>query len=149
MLSRGVYFVASPAAPPKTAMSHYHVVVWIDHREAHVIHFNPDDVQASILHPKSKHQHLHHRDGVVGPGNAPEDHAYYQAVTDALKDAGEILIVGPSNAKLTLFKHLQAHAPAIAARVVSVESVDHPSDGQLLKYARQHFAADDRMRSQT
>jgi hypothetical protein len=27
--------------------------------------------------------------------------------------------------------------------------VDHPTDGQLLKFARRHFEADDRMRSQT
>jgi stalled ribosome rescue protein Dom34 len=93
--------------------------------------------------------HLHHKQSVVGSGRLPENHAYYQAVADAIKDAGEILIVGPSTAKLELFKHLQAHAPTIAARVVSVETVDHPTDSQLLKFARRHFAADDRMRSQT
>ena len=130
-------------------MSHYHFVVWIDHREAHVIQFNPDDAEASVVHPKSKHEHLHHKHGVVGSGRAPENHAYYQAVTDAIKDAGEILIVGPSTAKLEFFKRLQTHAPAIAARVVSVETVDHPTDGELLKFARRHFVADDRMRSQT
>jgi stalled ribosome rescue protein Dom34 len=128
-------------------MSHYYCIVWIDHREAHVIHFNPDDAEASIVHPASKHQHLHHKHGVVGSGKAPEDHAYYQAVADAIRDAGEILIVGPSTAKLAFFKHLLAHAPAIAARVVSVETVDHPTDGQLLKFARHHFVADDRTRS--
>src|ERR1700682_5741667 len=110
-------------------MSHYHCVVWIDHRAADVIHLNP------------KH-------GVIGPGKAPPDHAYYQEVADAIKDAGEILIVGPSTAKLELFKHLQTHAPTIAARVVSVETVDHPSDRALLKFARRHFVADDRMRPQ-
>jgi len=130
-------------------MSHYHCVVWIDHREAHVIQFNPEDAEASIIHPKSKHEHLHHRQGTIGSGRAPEDHAYYQAVADGIKDAGEILIVGPSNAKLELFKHLHAHAPAIAARVVSVETVDHPTDGQLLKFARRHFAGEDRMLSQS
>jgi stalled ribosome rescue protein Dom34 len=131
-------------------MSHYHCVVWIDHKEAHVIQFNPDDAEKSIIHPKSRHKtHLHHKDGVIGPGKAPPDPKYYQEVADAIKDAGEILIVGPSTAKLELFKHLQQHAPAIAARVVSVETVDHPTDGQLLKFARRHFEADDRMRSQT
>jgi len=128
---------------------HFHCVVWIDHREAHVIEFNPDDAETSGIHPKSRHEHLHHKQRAVGSGNAPEDHAYYQAVADAIKDAGEILIVGPSAAKLVFFKHLQAHDPAIAARVVSVETVDHPTDGQLLKFARHHFVSDDRMRSQT
>jgi stalled ribosome rescue protein Dom34 len=130
-------------------MRHYHFVVWIDHREAHVIQFNPDDAEASVVHPKSKHEHLHHKHGVVGSGRAPENHAYYQAIADAIKDAGEILIVGPSTAKLEFFKHLQTHASAVAARVVSVETVDHPTDGELLKFARRHFAADGRMRSQT
>lgn len=130
-------------------MSHYHCVVWIDHREAHVIEFNPNDAEASVIHPKSKHEHLHHKQGVVGSGKAPQDHAYYQAVCNAIRDAGEILIVGPSTAKIELFKHMQAHAPAVAARVVSLETVDHPTDGELLKFARRHFDADDRMRSQT
>jgi hypothetical protein len=102
-----------------------------------------------LIHPKSKHEHLHHKQGVVGSGKAPQDHAYYQAVCNAIRDAGEILIVGPSTAKIELFKHMQAHAPAVAARVVSLETVDHPTDGELLKFARRHFDADDRMRSQT
>ena len=75
-------------------MSHYHCVVWIDHREAHVIHFNPDDAEESIIHPKSKHKaHLHHKEGVIGSGKTPPDDKYNQEVADAIKDAGEILIV--------------------------------------------------------
>ena len=130
-------------------MSHFHFVVWIDHREAHIIEFNPDEAEASVVHPKSRHEHLHHKQGAVGSGRSPDDHAYHEAVAAAIKDAGEILIVGPSTAKLQLRKYLQAHAPAIAARIVAVETVDHPTDGELLKYARQHFKVDDRMRSQS
>ena len=127
-------------------MSHYHCVVWIDHKEAHVIQFNPDDAEASIVHPKSKHEHLHYKHGAVGPGRTPENHAYYQAVAGAIKDAGEILIVGPSSAKLALVKHLHKHDPAVADKVVGVETLDHPTDGQLLAYARHYFVAADRMR---
>ena len=129
-------------------MSHYHCVVWIDHREAHVIQFNPDAADESVIHTKSKHVHLHHKEHEVGSGNVPEDHKYYQAVADAIKDAHEILIVGPASAKDEFFKHLEAHAPQTAARVVAVETVDHPSDGELLKFARKHFVAVDRMRPQ-
>ncbi|MEO8508894.1 MAG: translational machinery protein [Betaproteobacteria bacterium] len=129
-------------------MSHFHCVVWIDHHEAHVIEFSPTDAEKSVLHPKSRHEQVHHKQGAIGSGKTPEDQAYYHAVENAIKDAGEILIVGPAMAKLQLFKHLQSHAPAIAARVVSVETVDHPSDGELLKFARRHFEAIDRMRPQ-
>src|SRR5579862_5258480 len=75
-------YTSRPTLHGKT-MSHYHCVVWIDHREAHVIEFNPDEAEASVIHPKSKHEHLHHKRGAVGSGNAPEDHAYYQSVADA------------------------------------------------------------------
>jgi hypothetical protein len=34
----------------------------------------------------------------------------------------------------------------MSARVVGVETVDHPSDGQLLAHARQYFQAADQMR---
>ena len=38
------------------------------------------------------------------------------------------------------------HDPVIAGKVVGIESVDHPSDGQLLAYARHYFVKIDRMR---
>lgn len=30
---------------------HYHAVIWIDHREARVFHFNPTEVEKLTLHP--------------------------------------------------------------------------------------------------
>ncbi|MFI4903741.1 MAG: translational machinery protein [Burkholderiales bacterium] len=129
-------------------MSHYHCVVWIDHREAHVIEFSAEDAERGVVRTKSRHEHLHHKEGAIGSGKRPENRKYYEAVAAAIRDAGEVLIVGPANAKLEFYKYLQAHAPAIAERVVSIETVDHPTDGELLKYARRHFVADDRMRPQ-
>ena len=71
----------------------------------------------------------------------PDDPGYYHEVVEALADAQEILVVGPAQAKLQLIKHMQAHDPATAARVVGVETVDHPSDGQVVAYARKYFDA--------
>lgn len=132
-------------------MSHYHAVVWIDHREAHVMHISPDDIQSSIVHPAKPHQHLHNKrgadkGGVVGAGRAPEDQNFYHEVVEALKGAQEILIVGPASAKLNLVKHIQSHDQQIVDKVIGVETVDHPSDEQLVVYARKYFVAADRMR---
>ena len=30
---------------------YFHAVIWIDHREARVFHFNPTDIEKLILHP--------------------------------------------------------------------------------------------------
>jgi len=128
-------------------MSHYHAVVWLDHSEAHVMHISPDDVEKSVVHPAKPHTHLHARSGTVGSGRQIEDKAYYHAIADALKGAQEILVVGPAQAKLQLIKHIHAHHHAMADLVVGVETVDHPTDGQLVAYARKYFLARDQMLS--
>ena len=126
-------------------MSHFHAVVWLDHSEAHVMHISPDDVEKSVIQPSKPHRHLH--SSTVGTGRQAENKAYYHAVVQALKGAQEILVVGPAQAKLQLIKHLHAHDHSMADKVVGVETVDHPSDGQLVAYARKYFVAKDRMLS--
>lgn len=126
-------------------MSHYHAAVWIDHQQAHVMHISPDDVEKSIVHPAKPHQHLHHHAGTLGAGRAPEDQAFYHQIAQALAGAQEILVVGPAQAKLQLIKHLHAHDAAIADKVIGVETVDHPTDAQIVAYARSYFVARDAM----
>lgn len=131
-------------------MSHFHAVVWLDHAQAHVMHISPDDVEKSVVKPAHPHKHLHHKRGAsadtsVGSGHAAEDQHYYHAIIEALAGAKEILIVGPGQAKLKLLKHAQAHDPAVGQLIVGIETVDHPTDGQLVAYARKYFVAKDKM----
>jgi stalled ribosome rescue protein Dom34 len=131
-------------------MSHYHAVVWIDHAEAHVMHISPDDVESSIVRPVKGHHKLHHKRGMdksgsVGSGRTQEDQNFYHEVVEALKGAREILVVGPANAKLNLIKHIHNHDQHMSDKVIGVESIDHPTDPQLVAYARKYFTAADRM----
>jgi stalled ribosome rescue protein Dom34 len=127
-------------------MQSKHVVVWLDHTEAHIIHFNRDDAEANHLKSAGK-QHLHVKaSGSGGSGRAAEDRNYLDGVVDAVKDAEAILIVGPGFEKLALVKHMLKHHHLTAEKVVAVESSDHPSDGQLLAHARKYFVGSDRMR---
>lgn len=128
-------------------MSHYHAVVWLDHSEAHVMHISPDDVEKSVVHPTKPHGRLHAKSGTVGAGRQAEDKSYYQAIIEALKGAQEILVVGPAQAKLQLIKQIHAYGNDMADKVIGVETVDHPSDGQLIAFARKYFIAKDRMLS--
>jgi stalled ribosome rescue protein Dom34 len=127
-------------------MSHYHAVVWIDHREAKVFHFNPNDVQKLVLHPDHPTKHLHHKAMSIGSGNAAEDQNFLHAVAESIADAGAVLITGPANAKTELVKHIDQHDPKLMKIIAGVETVDHPSDAQLVAHARHYLAAADRMR---
>ena len=124
---------------------HFHAVVWIDHRESRVFHFSPTDIDRLTLHPDDPTRHIHHKANSIGSGHAAVDHEFLQAVAEAIADAGEVLITGPANAKTDLVKHIQQYDPKAMPAIVGVETVDHPSDGQLVAFARKYFKAADRM----
>jgi hypothetical protein len=124
---------------------HYHAVIWIDHREARVFHFSPTDVETLILHPDNPTRHIHHKANSIGSGKAPADHGYLQAVAESVADAGAVLITGPANAKTELVEHIRLHDPQLTKVIAGVEAVDHPSDAQLIAYARKYLMATDRM----
>ena len=126
-------------------MSLDHAVIWIDHQEAHVIHFNAEDSDSEVIRTRSTHSHLHHKSGATGSGHATTDKTYLHAVAEAVADAREILIVGPGSAKLELLRHAEKHDPKVSQKIVGVETVDHPTDRQLLAYARKYFLRVDKM----
>jgi len=127
-------------------MSRYHAVVWIDHVQAHVIHFSPDEVEQFVVRPHHPHHKVHSSAGTLGDGRAPVDKDYFHRVAQALLCAEEILVVGPSQAKLHLLKHIHVYEAALVPKLIGLETVDHPTDAQLVAYARKYFRAKDRMR---
>jgi hypothetical protein len=127
---------------------HYHAVIWIDHREARVFHFSPTEVERLVLHPEHPTKHIHHKANSIGSGHVGADHDFLHAVIESVADAGSVLITGPANAKMQLIKHIHQHDPDFMKVVAGVETVDHPSDGMLVAYARKYFQATDRMQPQ-
>ncbi len=120
-------------------MSFNHAVVWLDQTEAHVIHFSRNAAESEVVKTTSQHK----KDGVVSNNRAVEGTEYFDEVAATLLSSKEILIVGPGQEKLGFMKHLTKSHAETADKVVSVETVDHPNDGQLLEYARKYFAKDD------
>jgi len=64
---------------------------------------------------------------------------YYREVEAALVDTDAVLVVGPANAKVELVKHARRHARRVATKMMGLETVDHPTDAQLVAYARDYF----------
>jgi len=127
---------------------HFHAVIWIDHHEARVFHFSPTEVERLVLHPDHPTRHIHHKANSIGSGHASEDHNFLQAAAKSIADAGAVLITGPANAKNELFKHIQHHNPKLMKVIAGVETLDHPSDAQLVAYAKKYLKVTDRMEPQ-
>lgn len=125
--------------------THSHAIVWIDHHEARVLHFNDTDVTCAVVHPKDRHVHLHHKANTIGSGHAPIDHDYHRRVREALGDRCLFMLVGPSSAKKELSTWLIEIEPSIRGRMAAVESIDHPTDNELVAHARKFFHAYNQM----
>ncbi len=76
------------------------------------------------------------------------ERVFLEQVAGAVAGSGTLLITGPAGAKKELAACLERDRPAVAARLAGVETLDHPTDGQLLAFGRRFFKADDRMHSQ-
>ena len=75
-----------------------------------------------------------------------ESASYFEAIAVALGDASAILVVGPASEKLEFQKYLIKLHPHIAQKIVAVEAIDHPTNGETLRYARQYFKHADAVR---
>jgi hypothetical protein len=127
---------------------HYHAVVWIDHHEALIIHFNADTADEQRIRPADPPKHLHIKSGAPSGTHIRDDPQFYRDVAAAIADAHEVLVTGPSTAKAELVKHFHKHAPQLIERVAGIETLDRMTDNQLLAAARRFFAQADRMRPQ-
>jgi hypothetical protein len=134
--------------PPPAAIKHDHAVVWIDHKEARVFLFDAGVAEELHLHPQHAARHIHHKANSVGSGHAPQDASFYRDVAASVRFARAVLVAGPGSAKLEFVKSIERDEPRLRDRIDAVESMDHPTDGDLLAYARKHFRASDRMRLQ-
>ena len=125
---------------------HYHAIVWIDHQRARILHFNVEEADRTLVRDhivrdiRAHEKRTGHRTG--------ENKPFFEDVAKAIADAGAILIVGPAQEKDFLAKFLAEKHPAIRAHVEGVEKADHPSDGELLDFARRYVKAADHMRPQ-
>ncbi|MDB4998280.1 MAG: translational machinery protein [Myxococcaceae bacterium] len=126
-------------------MNCQHAAVWIDHAEAKLFALNLETFDTTTV--QAPHHHVHRHPTRTREAQHPvDDQHFFHDVVRGLDGAEEILVVGPANAKLEFMKHVKKHDPALEAKIVGVENSDHPTEGQIVAFARDYFRAADRMR---
>lgn len=122
----------------------HHAIVLIDHHKAEVLQFDAEHLQAQKLKSRSQHRlHSHH---TRQPGSdVRTDHEFFSEVCDALDGVGEVLVAGGHTSQADFRHYVEKHRPAVAKQIVAWETVDHPTEGQLLALAKKHFKQVDRM----
>ena len=113
--------------------------MWIDHQEARIFHVDAAGFDEATIHAPRRHI-LRHPKGPTPEHHHPDDQRrFFHDVGEALREAGQILVLGPSTAKLQLVRYLHEHEREIERRIVGLETVDHPTDRQIAAYVASYF----------
>ena len=126
-------------------MDHEHAVIWIDHREARLLKFGLTGSTTENIRSHTHERQVHHKANSIGDGQAPPDKPFFEHVASALRGIISLVVAGPSSAKTELVSHLRENHPDVAKAIVGVEPLDHPTDGELLNFARKYLRAADRI----
>lgn len=109
-------------------------IVWIDSKIAKVFELAGEDVRSHVYHRREPEPHVNPHT----PRAGHYEERFFHEVADRLAGRS-VLVLGPGIAKDQFVHHVQHHHAELARGIVGVESSDHPSDAQLVAYARKHF----------
>ncbi len=117
-------------------MANNHVAVWIDHREARVFHIDAAPLRIDKL--LAPHPHLTRK--AEDHGHYSGDERFFHKVAGSLRDADRILVVGPHAATLEFIRYVHRREQMLTTRIAGVETLDHPTEPQLIAYIRNYFS---------
>jgi stalled ribosome rescue protein Dom34 len=114
----------------------FHAVVLIDHHQAQVLQFDAEHVQADRI---KTHQHYTKQHGSV----VRSEHEFFGHVCDALDGIAEVLVTGSKTALADFRHYVEKHHVPISTCIVGYETVDQPTQQQLVALARRYFLSYD------
>jgi hypothetical protein len=124
-----------------------HLAVWLDHKLARLLTLSRQGVTEQIIHNEEAGAggHVHHHSGTVGSGHAAMDRGFLEAISQAIGEAEEILILGPVDARNALKGFLEHNDRRQAERIIGVEALDHSGRAEIAAFAQRFFERIDRL----
>jgi stalled ribosome rescue protein Dom34 len=113
-------------------------VVFIDLENAKIFELHPEKVETHNLH---RHEIRHHSGMEKEQNNHKNEQKFFHEVSGHLVNAHEVLIIGPGEAKTHFKDYIGSHNSPLMKKVVGLETVDHPTDNQVVALAKKFFKA--------
>jgi stalled ribosome rescue protein Dom34 len=117
-------------------MSLPHAVVLIDHHSAQVLQFDAEHVRSQKVKAHTHHTRQH-------GSSVRTEHEFFGEVCDALAGIAEVLVTGSHTAQADFRHYVDKHRAALMKHIVAWDTVDHPTEAQLLALARKYFVKHD------
>ncbi len=114
-----------------------YVVVWTDKLHSRTFSFTAAGVQGHHFEKRSHEKHPHANDTRAAHD---EQNRFFSELAAGLKEATELLIVGPGVGKNQFANYLEVHSPHdLFKKVVGIEPLDDVTDPQIVAFAKKYF----------
>ena len=115
----------------------------MDHSSAHLMEFTLDPITTEVITSKFTHQQKEHSLGKSEDGmHSKEQHQqseYYKRIAEAIRKYEDVIIFGPTDAKLELLNLLRADHNFQHIKI-KIEQADKMTQNQEHAFVREYFA---------
>jgi nitrogenase subunit NifH len=117
--------------------------IWMDHASAHLMEFTIDPIETKIIKSAFTHEEksdsLDNSEQVMHNKEQQQQSAYYKRLGESIIDYDEVLLFGPTDAKVELLNVLKAdhHFDKIK---IEVKQADKMTENQQHAFVREHFS---------
>ena len=116
--------------------------IWMDHSSAHLMEFTTD-IKTNIIESKFNHQEKEHSlsksENLMHNKEQHQQSEYYKKLGDIIINYKEVLLFGPTDAKVELFNMLKANHLFSNIKIV-VKQADKMTEHQQHAFVREHFS---------
>ncbi len=117
--------------------------IWMDHSSAHLMEFTTDPIVTKIIlsdfTDQEKSSSLQKNERIMHNKQQHMQSEYYQKLIDVIKNYEEVILFGPTHAKVELFNLIKADH-LIDKTNVTVQNADKMTDNQQHAFVKNHFA---------
>ena len=117
--------------------------IWMDHSNAHLMEFTTDPMTTDIISSEFTHQEKEHSlsksENLMHNKEEHQQSEYYKRLGDAIKNYDDVIIFGPTNAKLELLNVLRADHNFDKIKL-EIKQTDKMTENQQHAFVRDHFS---------
>jgi hypothetical protein len=116
--------------------------IWMDHSSAHLSEFSNDPIATKIIASNFTHEDKEHSlvkgEGLMHKKEQHRHAAYYKEIGEAIKDYDEVILFGPTDAKVELYNILRSDHLYTKIKI-EIKQTDKMTEYQQHEFVKAHF----------
>jgi hypothetical protein len=117
--------------------------IWMDHSSANLMEFTTDPIETKVIESKftrqAKEISLGKSENVMHNKEQHQRSEYYKQLGEVIRNYEEVVLFGPTDAKVELFNILHADH-RFAKTKIEVKQADKMTENQQHAFVREHFS---------